>query len=178
MPLAPHPQPRYPSPPKGMESPITAVRLMLAAAPKRCGSYFEPAAWRVLFWRTGMLNSLIVFLGGGAGALARYLMGNAVSHRMGSSFPWHTLSINLLGSLLIGVLMEWMGLKVSLPEQVRLLLVVGFLGGYTTFSSFSLESSMLIERGDYAACAAYIAVSVLGGIALVFAGAWAVRTAF
>ena len=125
-----------------------------------------------------MFNSLLVFLGGGAGALARYLMGNAISHHWGgsSNFPYHTLSINLLGSLLIGVLMEWMGLKVSLPEQVRLLLVVGFLGGYTTFSAFSLESSLMIERGDYAACAAYIATSVLGGIALVFAGAWVVRT--
>jgi fluoride exporter len=130
-----------------------------------------------LFLEDHMLNNLLVFFGGGIGALARYLMGNAVSHHTGNSaFPWHTLSINLLGSLLIGVLMEWMGLKVSLPEQMRLLLVVGFLGGYTTFSAFSLESSLMIERGDYAACATYIVVSVLGGIALVFAGSWAVRT--
>ena len=162
----------------GAESPITAASLMLAAAPfGAAGASFEPAARRVLFWRIGMLNSLLVFLGGGTGALARYLMGNVVSHHTGNgNFPYHTLSINLIGSLLICVLMEWMGLKVSLPEQLRLLLVVGVLGGYTTFSAFSLESSLMIERGDYAACAAYIATSVIGGIALVFAGAWAVRT--
>jgi len=123
------------------------------------------------------MNGIVVFLGGGTGAVARYLMGLAISHHAkGSVFPWHTLSINLLGALLIGAIMELLALRTSLPESMQLLLVTGFLGGFTTFSAFSLESSLMLERGDYANCAAYIAVSVIGTIALVFAGAWLVRS--
>jgi len=124
-----------------------------------------------------MWNGLLIFLGGGAGALARHFMGMAVSRYAGGhSFPWHTLLINLTGAFLIGVITEYMALKSNLPEATRFLLVVGFLGGFTTFSAFSLESSLMLERGDYAACAAYIAASVMGTIALVFAGTAAVRT--
>lgn len=124
------------------------------------------------------MYALLVFLGGGTGAVARYFMGLAVSHHTkGSTFPYHTLSINLLGAFLIGVLMEILALRSSLPESTQLLLVTGFLGGFTTFSAFSLECSLMLERGDYGAGLIYIVASVVGTIALVFAGAAAVRAA-
>jgi CrcB protein len=124
------------------------------------------------------MNALLVFFGGGAGALARYFMGLFVSHHTGNSnFPWHTLSINLLGAFLIGAVMETLALRTSLPESTQLLLVTGFLGGFTTFSAFSLECSLMLERGDYIPGLLYILASVLGTIALVFAGAWATRLA-
>jgi CrcB protein len=125
------------------------------------------------------MNALFVFLGGGTGALARYCMGLAISHHTGNStFPYHTMSINLLGAFLIGALMEVLALRTSLPESVQFLLVTGFLGGFTTFSAFALESSLMLERGDYAACAIYIAVSVIGTIFLVFGGASAIKAIF
>ncbi len=122
------------------------------------------------------MNALVVFLGGGAGALTRYFIGLAISHRMqGSSFPYHTMSINLLGAFLIGAVMETLALRASLPEATQLLLVTGFLGGFTTFSSFSLECSLMLDRGDYMPAAIYIGVSIIGTIALVFTGAAAVK---
>ena len=122
------------------------------------------------------MNSLLVFFGGGTGALARHFMALAIKHHtQGKIFPWHTLSINLLGALLIGIVMEILALRTQLPEGAQFLLVTGFLGGFTTFSAFSLESSLMLERGDYTACAAYIAASVIGTIILVLAGAAATR---
>jgi len=124
------------------------------------------------------MNNLLVFLGGGAGALARHFMAIAIKHHTeGKSFPYHTLSINLLGAFLIGVIMEILALRTSLPGGAQLLLVTGFLGGFTTFSAFSLESSLMLERGDWLPCAIYIATSVIGTIALVFTGAAAVKVA-
>jgi CrcB protein len=122
------------------------------------------------------MNGLLVFLGGGVGAVARYLMANAVSHYAAPRlFPYHTLSINLLGALAIGMITEFLALKASWPESARFFLITGILGGFTTFSAFSLESALMIERGDYAACAIYIAASVIGTIILVFAGTAVVR---
>ena len=124
------------------------------------------------------MNSLLVFLGGGSGALARHFMALAVKHHtQGSNFPWHTLSINLLGAFLIGAIMEVLALRTQLPEGAQFLLVTGFLGGFTTFSAFSLESSLMLERGDWLPCAAYVSASVIGTIALVFAGAAAMKAA-
>jgi len=124
-----------------------------------------------------MLNALLVFIGGGTGAMARHFMAIGIKHHTeGKIFPYHTLGINLLGALLIGVIMEIMALRTSLPQSTQFLLETGFLGGFTTFSAFSLECSLLLERGDYASAAAYIGASVIGCIALVFVGAWAVHT--
>lgn len=123
-----------------------------------------------------MHPTLLIFLGGGTGAVARHLMSAAVKHQTeGKIFPYSTLCVNLLGALLIGMLAEILAVRLSLPETARYFLVTGFLGGFTTFSAFSLESALLIERGDYLTCAVYVAASVLGTIALVFAGMWGMR---
>lgn len=118
---------------------------------------------------------MLVFFGGGVGAMARYGMTTFIGHHMGKAFPWHTLGVNLIGALVIGALTEFLSLRVSGVDHARLLLVTGFLGGFTTFSSFSLESALMWEKGDYMPFAAYVAASVIGTIIAVFCGTAAVR---
>ncbi|MDR3450704.1 MAG: fluoride efflux transporter CrcB [Alphaproteobacteria bacterium] len=121
------------------------------------------------------MNFLYVFIGGGIGAVARYGVTLATGRVTGSSFPWHTLSVNLIGALLIGGLTEFLALRVSPVEPARLFLVTGILGGFTTFSAFSLESAMMWEKGDYATLAVYVAVSVVGTLAAALGGGAAMR---
>ena len=124
-----------------------------------------------------MTNIMLVFAGGGTGAVARYLMALGVSRvTPGSNFPWHTLSINILGALGIGILLEILALRMAMVAPMRLLLVTGFLGGFTTFSAFSLEAALMLEKGAYTQMAAYIAASVIGTIAAVFIGSALVRS--
>jgi CrcB protein len=126
-----------------------------------------------------MLNKiLLVFCGGGAGSVARFGMMNFISRFTagGSGFPWHTLGVNIAGAFIIGILMELLGLRLSATEPTRLLLVTGFLGGFTTFSAFSLESALMLEKGDTANLAAYILFSVVGTIAAVFLGSFIVKS--
>lgn len=91
---------------------------------------------------------LIVLLGGGAGSLARYLTSTWMANRFGAVFPWGTFTVNVAGSFLIGLLATLADERGMLGPQVRLFLVVGVLGGFTTFSSFSLESWRLAEQGE------------------------------
>ncbi|MDE1900039.1 MAG: fluoride efflux transporter CrcB [Alphaproteobacteria bacterium] len=121
------------------------------------------------------MNLLLIFAGGGAGAVARYLMMTAVGRFIGTEFPWHTLSVNVLGAVFIGALTEFMALRVSAIEPMRFLLVTGFLGGFTTFSTFSLETAMMWEKGDYTQAALYAAASVIGTVIAVFGGTAAAR---
>jgi len=124
-----------------------------------------------------MVNLLLIFLGGGAGSLARYGMMNWISRSLpGSAFPWHTLGVNIIGAFIIGLLVEILALRAALPAPSRFLLVTGFLGGFTTFSAFSLEAALMLERGDYASMLAYIATSVIGTIVAVFIGITIVRS--
>ena len=123
------------------------------------------------------MNFLLVFLGGGAGSVSRYLMMKAIGRVMGGDFPWHTLGVNLCGALIIGALTEYMALRVSAIEPMRLLLVTGFLGGFTTFSAFSLESAMMWQKGDYVTLVAYVAASVLGTMLAVLGGGAGLRFA-
>ncbi|KLE33764.1 fluoride efflux transporter CrcB [Aurantiacibacter luteus] len=118
--------------------------------------------------------SLMVALGGGIGALARYQLGRAMTWWLGPPavglFPFPTLAVNTIGSLLMGLLAGW--LVKSSPEnseQLRLLLGVGLLGGFTTFSAFSLELALLIERQQVGLAAIYLMLSVgLGVTGFVF----------
>lgn len=111
----------------------------------------------------------LVFLGGGAGACLRYLAGKLALALCGPGYPWGTLAANLLGGLAMGCLAGWLAFR-SGPEQVRLLLGVGVLGGFTTFSAFSLEVGLMLERGEWPTAAGYMLLSVAGSVAALFAG--------
>ena len=117
--------------------------------------------------------SAFVALGGGAGALLRYQLGRLLTHWMGvqavTTFPWATLAVNAIGSLLMGVLAGFLARHGQGGDHLRLLLGVGLLGGFTTFSAFSLELAMLIQRGQLLFAALYIMLSIgLGVTGLIF----------
>ena len=116
-----------------------------------------------------MLTSLLhVALGGALGASARYLVGVGAVRLLGNGFPWATLVVNVLGSLAMGALVVLLAQK----DATRLapLLITGLLGGFTTFSAFSLDAVTLYERGQVGAAAGYVAVSVVFSIGALFAG--------
>lgn len=117
-----------------------------------------------------MLNILLVAVGGAAGSVCRYLTGLAMTRWFGTGFPWGTITVNIVGSFVIGLLAELIARKVSMPMETRLLLVVGFLGGFTTFSSFSLDTMALFERGESLSAFAYVAASVLLSLGAAFGG--------
>ena len=112
---------------------------------------------------------LWVALGGAAGAAVRYGVAQWAGSRWGWSFPWGTFAVNVTGSLAIGLLMALFIGRAADPAY-RLLLVTGFLGGYTTFSSFSLETLSLLETRRYGEAALYVGGSVLLGLACCFVG--------
>jgi CrcB protein len=126
-----------------------------------------------------MQNLLLVALGGGAGAVARYLVGAAALRSFGSAWPYGTFAVNLIGGLLIGVLGGYLAHRGGADqERLRLLLQVGVLGGFTTFSAYSLELAVMMERRDYAPAAAYAIASVVMSLAAVFAGLFLARRLF
>lgn len=119
----------------------------------------------------------LVAAGGAAGSVARYLTGT-LTVRWGG-WPWGTLSVNILGGLLMGLLIGTLALRGGAEqERLRLLLGVGFLGGFTTFSAFSLEVANMIERRDMAGAAGYSLISVIASVAAVFAGLMLARRVF
>ena len=118
----------------------------------------------------------LVALGGGVGATARYLLGVASLHRFGMSWPVGTFVANVAGGLLMGLLVGWLALRGGADqERLRLLLGVGLLGGFTTFSAFSLETVLMIERRAYGEALGYVLVSVVLSIAALFAGLMLMR---
>jgi CrcB protein len=104
---------------------------------------------------------LSVAAGGAIGSVARYLVGIGSGKMFGVNFPWGTLIINVTGSFLIGLFVGLFATKWDLPQAVRIFLIVGICGGYTTFSTFSLDSFYLMERGDAVAAGAYMIGSVV-----------------
>lgn len=121
-----------------------------------------------------MLPLLYVMVGGAVGSGARYLTGSAVTALLGPDYPFGTLAVNIVGGLLMGVLVGVLA-RNSASETWRLLLAVGVLGGFTTFSAFSLEVVTMIERGAFGVAFGYVLVSVIGSVAALFAGLSAVR---
>jgi CrcB protein len=107
---------------------------------------------------------------GGLGSLARYLVASAVANRIGSRFPWGTLVVNITGSFLIGLLMTLLTERWQPHPNWRLALVVGFLGGYTTFSSFEWETFAVVRDGGFWIGVANVVGSVLFGYAAVWIG--------
>ena len=113
---------------------------------------------------------LLVALGGAAGSVLRYKLGALVLHHsMGAQFPYGTFTVNVLGCLVAGVLAGLGERYAFLTAEVRLLLFTGFLGGFTTFSAFGVETVALIERGEWAVAALYVGSSVLCGVAALWA---------
>lgn len=122
-----------------------------------------------------MYMVLAVAAGGALGAVGRYLMIGRVAHLLGAGFPYGTLAVNVVGGFLMGVLVEASALKFNIGGELRAFLMVGVLGGFTTFSSFSLEVVLLIERHQLMAAAIYVLSSVVLSVAALFAGLLAVR---
>lgn len=119
---------------------------------------------------------LAVAVGGALGSVARYLVGIGAGKLFGTDFPWGTLIINITGSFLMGVLAGLFATRWNLPQAARIFLTVGICGGYTTFSTFSLDSFYLIERGELAATAAYMVGSVVLSVGALISAMHVVRT--
>ncbi|MEM9278456.1 MAG: fluoride efflux transporter CrcB [Pseudomonadota bacterium] len=119
-----------------------------------------------------MTNLLLVALGGAIGASLRHLSGIAALRLMGPGFPWGTLFVNVAGSLIMGLFIAWLVKRTGVSNDVRLFVATGILGGFTTFSAFSLDVANLFERGEMASVAGYVLASVLLSVAAVFAGLW------
>ena len=117
-----------------------------------------------------MPTLIAVAAGGAIGAALRYLFAAQIGRLLGAGFPWGILATNILGSFVMGVLVEGFALKWNLSPETRAFLTVGVLGGFTTFSAFSLETVLMIDRGDYATALFYILASVILAVGAVFAG--------
>lgn len=116
-----------------------------------------------------------VAIGGALGSAARYGV-NVWSGRMfGAGFPWHTLAVNVFGCFAMGLIIELLALKLNVSNDARAFLTTGILGGFTTFSAFSLDFALLVERKAYALAGAYAAGSVVLSLMAVFAGLYLVR---
>lgn len=120
------------------------------------------------------MNLLLVMAGGAVGAGARYVTGRAALSAFGPDWPWGTLIVNVVGGLLMGVLVGVLA-RTNADEPWRLLLGVGVLGGFTTFSSFTLETVTMAGRGAWLSAAAYVVVSIVAACAALLVGLAAVR---
>ena len=121
---------------------------------------------------------LMVALGGATGAIGRYLVGVGAARFIGAGFPWGTLIVNVVGSLIMGVLIAAFALRYSISNEMRAFLTVGILGGFTTFSAFSLDFAVLMERKDYGLAMLYLGSSVGLSILALFVGLSIARTVF
>jgi len=111
-----------------------------------------------------------VAAGGAIGATGRFLIGRMMLNLMGPGFPWGTFTVNILGSFFIGLLIQLLAIKFSASHSLQGFLVIGVLGGFTTFSAFSLEVGLMIEKGELSTAAFYVFGSVLLGVAALFSG--------
>ena len=121
------------------------------------------------------MNYVIVFVGAGLGGALRHGINVLAARIAGTDFPYGTLVINVLGSFLMGIIVEYLGLRLELSQSVQLFLTTGILGGFTTFSAFSLEAALLYERDQLLAAIVYVVASVVLAIGGLFAGLALVR---
>lgn len=119
-----------------------------------------------------LIKLLLVFLGAGAGGTARWGVQEACARQFGRHFPWGTLAVNVLGCLLVGFLAAMFTSTWNIREEYRLGLIVGFLGGFTTFSAFGRETVVLAQGHQAGWAIANIALNVILSLAAVWAGAW------
>ena len=121
------------------------------------------------------MNYLIVFLGGGIGSALRHGVNVLCARQFGTGFPFGTLTVNVTGSIVMGLLAGYFAFKAGAGQSWRLFLMTGVLGGYTTFSAFSLDAILLYERGQIGLAALYIAASGAVSIFGLFAGLMLIR---
>jgi fluoride exporter len=121
------------------------------------------------------MGFLIVFLGGGVGAALRHGINLGIIRILGNGFPYATFLINVTGSFIMGLMAAYFAFKGGASQHWRLFLTTGILGGYTTFSTFSLDAALLYERGEWGLAAIYVISSVILAIAGLFAGLATVR---
>jgi CrcB protein len=121
------------------------------------------------------MNYILVFVGGGLGATLRHVINMTCARCMGTAFPWGTFIINVTGSTVMGLIAGYLAFKGEASQPFRLFLMTGILGGYTTFSAFSLDTALLYERGEIGLALAYVLGSVVLSIAGLFCGLALVR---
>jgi len=121
------------------------------------------------------MNYVLVFIGGGLGATLRHFINVVSTRSLGTAFPYHTFIINITGSTVMGLIAGYLAFKGDASQPWRLFLMTGILGGYTTFSAFSLDAALLYERGAIGLALFYVLGSVVFSIAGLFAGLALVR---
>ncbi|PRD58480.1 fluoride efflux transporter CrcB [Phyllobacterium myrsinacearum] len=122
------------------------------------------------------MNSILLVASGGAiGSVARYLVGVLMTRIFGVAFPWGTLTVNVAGGLLMGLFIELLARRFNGSTELRLFVAVGIMGGFTTFSSFSLDVALLWNRGEAFFTLIYVLASVILSIGALFFGLWLAR---
>jgi fluoride exporter len=121
------------------------------------------------------MNYLLVFIGGGLGSVLRHIVNVVCPKFLGTNFPYHTFIINITGSTIMGLVAGYLAFKGDAAQSWRLFLMTGILGGYTTFSAYSLDSAVLYERGEIGLAALYVLGSVVLSILGLFAGLALIR---
>jgi len=124
---------------------------------------------------TQVTDFFLVFLGGGLGAMLRHLVNISCARCVGTAFPYSTFIINISGSTVMGLIAGYLAFKGAASQPWRLFLMTGILGGYTTFSAYSLDAALLYERGQLGLAAFYVIGSVVFSIAGLFAGLALIR---
>ncbi|ODT91516.1 MAG: camphor resistance protein CrcB [Sphingobium sp. SCN 64-10] len=126
-----------------------------------------------------MFNTFLVMAGGAIGAALRYQLGRASLRLIGPGYPWGTLAANVIGGFVMGLAAGWLAMRYQggQGEQIRLFVAVGVLGGFTTFSAFSLETMVMIERGEVLGAIGYVLLSVLGSVGALALGLALIRGA-
>lgn len=122
-----------------------------------------------------MRTSIIVFIGAGIGGLMRHVMNIWITALASSGFPYGILTINVIGSTAMGLAAGWFASRGEILPDLRLFLATGILGGFTTFSAFSLDTALLVERGEPLLAAVYVAGSVAMSLLGLFLGLWMMR---
>ncbi len=125
-----------------------------------------------------MNGILYVALGGGLGAASRHLVNEWAHRAIGGGFPYGTMIVNIVGSFFMGLLIGWLAFKINGGQNLKLFLATGFLGGFTTFSAFSLDAILLLEKKAFSAFAIYVTGSVMIAIIALMMGLWISRKAF
>ncbi len=123
-----------------------------------------------------MFHIVLVATGGAIGASIRHLVNLGSLRLLGSIFPWGTMAINIAGSLIMGLFIGWLARRSGISNELRLFVATGILGGFTTFSAFSLDFAVLWERGAQLPAMGYVMVSVFGSLVAIFGGLWLARS--